>query len=104
MDVVECYRDPSLDARYPAAWAASVEIVLSDGTQLHCKVDHPRGDPENPLSYDDVAEKLMALAPDHARSACDALTLLVGSAGLYELPASAVVDALAATWAPALDG
>jgi 2-methylcitrate dehydratase PrpD len=104
MDVVECYRDPSLDARFPAAWPTSVEIVLSDGTELHSRLDHPRGDPENPLSYDDVAEKLVALAPNHARSACDALTLLVGSAGLYELPASAVVDALAATWAPGLDG
>jgi 2-methylcitrate dehydratase PrpD len=104
MDVVECYRDPSLDARYPAGWPASVEIGLSDGTKLQCKVDHPRGDPENPLSYDEVAEKLMALAPDHALAACDALTLLVASAGLYELPTSAVVDALAATWAPALDG
>ncbi len=78
--------------------------MLSDGTQLQCKVDHPRGDPENPLSYDEVAEKLMTLAPDHARSACDALTLLIGSAGLYELPTSAVVDALAATWTLALDG
>jgi 2-methylcitrate dehydratase PrpD len=104
MDMVECYRDSSLDARYPAAWPASVEIALSDGTQVQCKVDHPRGDPKNPLSYDDVAEKLVALAPDDARSACDALALLVGSAGLYDLPASAVVDALAATWAPALDG
>jgi 2-methylcitrate dehydratase PrpD len=78
--------------------------VLSDGTELHSRLDHPRGDPENPLSYDDVAEKLVALAPNHARSACDALTLLVGSAGLYELPTSAVVEALAATWAPGLDG
>jgi 2-methylcitrate dehydratase PrpD len=104
MDVVECYSDPSLDARYPAAWPASVEIALSDGTELQCKVDHPRGDPENPLSYDEVAEKLMALAPDNARSTCDALTLLVGSPGLYELPTSAVVDVLAATWTPALGG
>ena len=104
MDVVECYRDPSLDERYPAAWPARVEIALSDGTQLHSRLDHPRGDPENPLSYDEVAEKLVALAPDHARSARAALTLLVGSAGLYDLPTSAVVDALAATWAPALNG
>jgi 2-methylcitrate dehydratase PrpD len=104
MDVVECYRDPSLDARYPAAWPASVEIELGDGTQLRSRLDHPRGDPENPLSYDEVSEKLVALAPDPVRSACDALMLLVGSPGLYELPASVVVDALAATWAPALDG
>jgi hypothetical protein len=81
-----------------------VEIALSDGTELQCEVDHPRGDPENPLSYDEVAEKLMALAPDNARSTCDALTLLVGSPGLYELPTSAVVDVLAATWTPALGG
>jgi 2-methylcitrate dehydratase PrpD len=104
MDVVECYRDPSLDARFPAAWPATAEIVLDNGTQLLARVDHPRGDPENPLSYDEVAEKLVALAPDHARSACDAFTFLVASAGLYDLPASAVVDAIAATWAPALGG
>jgi 2-methylcitrate dehydratase PrpD len=103
MDLVECYRDPALDAGFPAAWPARVEIVLNDGTQLHFMLDHPRGDPENPLSHDEVSEKLVSLAPDHARSACDALTLLVGDAGLYELPASAVVDALAATWAPTLD-
>lgn len=104
MDIVECYRDPLLDEMFPAAWPAAVEIVLRDGTQLSCRVDHPRGDPENPLSQSEIAEKLIALAPDHARAACDALTLLVANSGLYELPISAVVDALAATWAPALDG
>jgi 2-methylcitrate dehydratase PrpD len=104
MDLVECYRDPLLDELFPAAWPAAVEILLRDGTTLSCRIDHPRGDPENPLSQNEIGEKLIALAPEHARAACEALTLLVANGGLYELPTSAVVDALAATWAPALDG
>ena len=104
MDVVECYRDPSLDARYPAAWPASVEIVLSDGAQ-RAKQGRPSARrPRESAVVRRGRREALALAPDHSRSACNALALLVGSADLYDLPASVVVDALAATWAPALDG
>jgi 2-methylcitrate dehydratase PrpD len=49
--------DPELDQRYPAAWAAAVNVELADGTVRRVIVDAPKGDPENPLSADDLRAK-----------------------------------------------
>src|SRR5919106_1939829 len=62
MDRVECFRDASLDAEFPATWPAIVELQLRDGRALSVRVDHPKGDPENPLSFDEVAAKVDEVA------------------------------------------
>ncbi|MFM7737408.1 MAG: MmgE/PrpD family protein [Alphaproteobacteria bacterium] len=61
---VECFRDPELDARYPRQWPCRVEVRTRDGRVLHARVDHPRGDPENPLSRDERVAKVRDLAGD----------------------------------------
>lgn len=45
----ECFRDPSLDAAYPAAWPSLVEIALRDGRTVSERVEHALGEPENPV-------------------------------------------------------
>jgi 2-methylcitrate dehydratase PrpD len=62
MDRVVAVPDPSLDARYPAAWPSWVRIVLSGGRTLEARVDHPRGDPENFPSPAELDAKFRTLA------------------------------------------
>ncbi len=62
MDRVECFLDPSLDAEFPAKWPAVVELRLRDGREVSVRVDHPKGDPENPLTFEEVGAKLHDVA------------------------------------------
>jgi len=62
MDKVECVSDPELDRLFPKVWPAKVEIALNDGRQLERRVDHPLGDPENPLGWDALVAKFDSLA------------------------------------------
>ena len=57
MDRVTCHVDPALDAQYPAAWPARVEITLTDGSMIAAGVQHAKGDPRNPLSLEEVIAK-----------------------------------------------
>jgi 2-methylcitrate dehydratase PrpD len=98
MDRVHPYRDPELDARWPAQWPAEVTIELHDGRALHARVDHPKGDPENPLSPDELREKLAGLAPAADPAARDRLAAVVLDAAL-DTPAARLADALGAALA-----
>jgi 2-methylcitrate dehydratase PrpD len=57
MDRVTCRVDPTLDAQYPAAWPARVEITLTDGSTVAAAIQHAKGDPRNPLSLNEVIAK-----------------------------------------------
>jgi 2-methylcitrate dehydratase PrpD len=57
MDRVECVADPALDARYPASWPSWAELTTVDGRQFRAETEHPRGDPDNPLSPAELAAK-----------------------------------------------
>lgn len=57
MYMTTCCVDPALDAQYPAAWPARVEVSLADGRTLCASVQHAKGDPRNPLSEDEVIAK-----------------------------------------------
>ena len=62
MERVMVETDPAFDARYPAQWPAAVTVRLLDGRTLREAVDHPKGDPENPLTPDEIMAKFYALA------------------------------------------
>jgi 2-methylcitrate dehydratase PrpD len=64
MDRVDCVSDPELDGLFPRLWSAKVEIVLRDGQRLQARVDHPLGDPEQPLSWEALVAKFDGLAAD----------------------------------------
>ena len=61
MDRVECVPDPALDARYPASWPAWVEVATTDGRTLTGAAEHPRGDPDTPLSPAELRRKFDGL-------------------------------------------
>jgi 2-methylcitrate dehydratase PrpD len=90
MHKVECVRDPELDARFPRQWPAWTEIRTHDGRRLRSVVDHPRGDPENPLSFEEVVAKALDLAGDTLpRDRLDAVVR-----GVRDLPPGEPVRAL----------
>ncbi|CAM3545188.1 MmgE/PrpD family protein [Bordetella sputigena] len=54
--------DPALDAGYPDRRPALVRITLADGRELRQALDHAKGEPENPMSRDDIARKFETMA------------------------------------------
>ena len=54
---VESVRDPALDAVYPRQWPAWVEVDTTDGRTLRSDVQYPLGEPENPLSWEQLEDK-----------------------------------------------
>ena len=53
---------PEYNARYPEKWMTRIEITLTGGSTLSASVDYPKGDPENPLSEEELATKFRILA------------------------------------------
>jgi 2-methylcitrate dehydratase PrpD len=49
--------DPDLTALYPEKFAARVVLTLDDGTQLERTRFHPKGDPNDPLSPEELRAK-----------------------------------------------
>jgi 2-methylcitrate dehydratase PrpD len=62
MSRVECVADSELDKVYPRKWPASVEIITEDGRKLSTKINYPKGDPENPLSWEELIQKFNHLS------------------------------------------
>ncbi len=57
MQKVECYTDEELNAEFPQKWPARVNIYTTKGENYQAKIDYPRGDPQNPLSWDELVQK-----------------------------------------------
>jgi 2-methylcitrate dehydratase PrpD len=55
-------RDPELEKNYPKEWPAWVRVTLNGGEEVSAQVRFPKGDPENPLSWDELMEKYRSLA------------------------------------------
>ena len=58
---VRCVQDPALEVNYPSQWPAWVEVETSDGRKLRAEIQHPKGDPENALSWDELKDKFRRL-------------------------------------------
>lgn len=55
--------DKDIDAAYPRRWIGRVTVQTDDGRTLECRVETPKGDPENTLSraeLEDKAQRLVA--------------------------------------------
>ena len=61
MRQVECVVDPDLDKTFPKQWCATAEILTKDGKRYFIKIEYPKGDPENPLSWEEMVEKFYSL-------------------------------------------
>ncbi|MDO9124987.1 MAG: hypothetical protein Q7V12_11305, partial [Deltaproteobacteria bacterium] len=62
MERVECVEDPDLERTYPKQWCATVEIFTKNGQRYFTKVEYCKGDPENPLSWEELIEKFHDLS------------------------------------------
>ena len=62
MKKVKVMIDPEIESQYPRQRGAGVEISLKDGTVLSGKVNHPLGEPENPLPAIATLEKFRKAA------------------------------------------
>ena len=61
MGRVRCVEDPELETVFPRQWPASVEITAQDGRNFSTRVDYPKGDPENPLTREELLDKFQDL-------------------------------------------
>ena len=59
---VKVAADDELTSLFPQKSAAIVELVTNDGASFVERVDYPKGEPENPLSEEEIKDKFMALA------------------------------------------
>ena len=61
MDKVTVVHRTELDTVYPKQWPATVTITTKEGHKLESRVDYPRGDPMNPLNWEETVDKFKAL-------------------------------------------
>ena len=59
---VECVTDPELEKTFPKQWCATAEIFTKDEKRYFTKVEYYKGDPENPLSWNELIEKFHDLS------------------------------------------
>ncbi len=78
MSKVGYERDPELEKNYPKEWPAWARVSLTNGQEVSAQVRFPKGDPENPLSWDELTAKYADLvsavwADSRAAWACEAV-------------------------------
>ena len=61
MQRFECVHDPEIEPEFPRKWPAKVEILTKAGRRFSTRLDYPKGDPENPLSWDELIDKFHRL-------------------------------------------
>jgi len=57
MRKIECTVDPELERTFPKQWRATAEILTEGEKSYSTTVEYPKGDPENPLSWDELKER-----------------------------------------------
>ena len=73
MQRIRVQADPTLDAGYPERRGSRVEMHLADGRKISHAVDNARGEPESPLSVDEIKEKFLTLAAPRLGAGAKAL-------------------------------
>ncbi|MBO8172238.1 MAG: MmgE/PrpD family protein [Bacillaceae bacterium] len=54
--------DPDMEAAYPEKWGSIVDVTLKNGDVITKRTDYPKGDPENPVSAEELLQKFKDLA------------------------------------------
>lgn len=79
--------DADVDGAYPRRWLGRVDVLTTDGRQLHGAIDEPKGDPGNGLSRAELEDKFRRLlAFAGKRSEAEAQRLVQASWRLHALP------------------
>ncbi len=61
MQKVECYSSPELDNYYPTEWRALASVQMADGQKFSASIRYPLGDPQNPLSWEQLEARFHEL-------------------------------------------
>jgi len=61
MGRVNLNKDVRIEKNFPEEWRGRVKVVLADGAEYDAEVRHPKGDPENPLTWDELRAKFHSL-------------------------------------------
>ena len=62
MGKVVLQKDMRIEKNFPAEWPALVSVHLTNGKQFEKYVRFPKGDPENPLTWQELSAKFHSLA------------------------------------------
>ena len=62
MSKVVMVKDQRIEKNFPAEWATHVKVQLTNGNEFEKVVRFPKGDPENPLSWQELTAKFQSLA------------------------------------------
>jgi 2-methylcitrate dehydratase PrpD len=82
MEKVVLTKDPRIEVGFPSEWAARVSVHLKDERKYENYVRHPKGDPENPLTWDELAAKFRSLAGAVLPAdRCDEIAAAMGNTG-----------------------
>ena len=54
--------DPEIEKVYPKYYPCTVEVTMKDGSKEVCHIEYPKGDPENPVTWDEAVEKFRFMA------------------------------------------
>ena len=61
MSRVRCIAEEDLEQEFPRKWPSRATITTKKGERYSKKVDYPKGDPQNPLTWDELIEKFSQL-------------------------------------------
>jgi 2-methylcitrate dehydratase PrpD len=61
MQKISCVKDKRLDEQFPKKWPAWASVLTTKGQTHTAAVDYPKGDPENPLTWNELIEKFNGL-------------------------------------------
>jgi len=54
--------DPEIEKVYPKYYPCTIEVTMNDGSTEVCHIEYPKGDPENPVAWDEAVEKFKFMA------------------------------------------
>ena len=88
MGRVTVMKDIRIEKNFPREWPAYATIDLADGRGFEEAIRYPKGDPENPLTWDELAAKFRTLAGAAlSRERCDEVIAAISEAKPATLPA-----------------
>jgi 2-methylcitrate dehydratase PrpD len=89
MSKVVMMKDSRIEKNFPVEWPAHVRVHLTSGKQFEKYVRFPKGDPENPLSWEELSAKFQSLATRVLpQSSCEQIGNFVSRVG----PSTALRD------------
>jgi 2-methylcitrate dehydratase PrpD len=62
MGKVVLQKDKRIEKNFPEEWPAIVQVHLKNGKHFEKRVRYPKGDPENPLTWQELSAKFLSLA------------------------------------------